>query len=74
MCVIALMWGISFEYAEEVCCTFVKLSLAKPLSRDVLSDYLWLLTVASRLSFSFAATQYSAVANRVLEQSEDQSG
>jgi hypothetical protein len=74
VCVISLMRGISFESAEEVCCTFVKLSLATLLSRDVLSDYRWLLTVASRLSFSFEATQYSAVANRMREQSEDHSG
>jgi hypothetical protein len=65
---------ISFESAEEVCCTFVKFSLASILARDVLSDYRYLLIVASRLSFSFAATQYSAVANRVREQSEDHSG
>jgi hypothetical protein len=74
VCDIALIWGISFESAEEVCCTFVKLSLAKLLARDVLSDYIWLLTVATRLSFSFAATKYSAVSNRVREQKEDHSG
>jgi hypothetical protein len=41
------------------------------LARGILSDYRWLLAVASRLSLSFAASQYRAVINRVREWSED---